>query len=181
VIHIDEKELASIARSGAKVCACPTTERNLGDGIGPAEEWFARGIGVCFGSDSNTQIDILEDARELEYHVRLKRIERAVLGEDRETGSLARRLFAGATEVGAASIGHVADGRSGDFFTVDMNDPSIAGAEPGAQLSNIVFAAGRSAIRDVYVGGRRVVEDGRHAKGEEIVRRFAAAQRRLWG
>ncbi len=184
-IHVDERELAAMARMGARVAACPTTERNLGDGIGPAGEWYAREIAVCFGSDSNAQIDLLEDARELEYHARLKGIERAVLGEGLELESLARRLFASATESGAASIGgpggSLEVGRAADFFTVDLDDPSIAGAEPDALLSNIVFAGGRPAIRDVYVGGRRVIEDGRHANGEEIVRRFAAAQRRLWG
>jgi len=61
------------------VCACPTTERNLGDGVVPANEYFKHGVEICLGTDSQAQIDLLEDARELEYHLRLQKLERAVL------------------------------------------------------------------------------------------------------
>jgi formimidoylglutamate deiminase len=112
-------------------------------------------------------------------------MERAVLAADRERESLAQRLFASASEGGALSIGaaggSLREGRAADFFTVDLNDPSIAGAEPKALITNIVFAGGRTAIRDVYVAGRCVVEGGRHVRQEEIVQRFAAVQRKLWG
>ena len=72
-IHITQSEMDFLNETHAKVCACPTTERNLGDGIGPAEALLARGVGICYGTDSNVQIDLLEDARQLEYHLRLKR------------------------------------------------------------------------------------------------------------
>ena len=165
-IHITEAEIDSLRESNAKICACPTTERNLGDGIGHFDQIAARGIGVCFGTDSNTQIGLLEDARELEYHLRLKLIERAVLAPDCEVDSLAARLFHGAARTGAESVGVDAGsleaGRLADFFTVDLNDPSIAGAGQESLLTNIVFAAERGAIREVFVGGRQVVQDGRH-------------------
>jgi formimidoylglutamate deiminase len=184
-IHINDKELANLGASGAMVCACPGTERNLGDGVGPAPHWFARKTGVCLGTDSNAQIDLLEDARQLEYHLRLQMKERAVLAADGSSEGLARRLFTSATEMGAASIGAAGGslkvGKAADFFTVDLDDLSIAGAGLESLLSNIVFAAGRSAIRDVYVGGRPVMQDGEHRLKEETVQRFAAVQRKLWG
>ena len=173
-----------MAQAGAHICACGTTERNLGDGIGPAERWAASGVAVCFGSDSNIQIDLLEDARQLEYHLRLQRLERAVLaaGEGRE--SLAKRLFSGATQVGAESLaapgGNLQEGLAADFFTVDLNDFSVAGADRNSLLSHIVFSAERTAIRDVYVAGEPLLEDGHHPLHEEIVRRFQDVQRRLW-
>ena len=68
-----------------------------------------------------------------------------------------------------------------DFFTVDLNDPSIAGAAPDALLSNVVFSAGRSAIREVFVGGRPVIEEGHHPQQEDIVARFESVQAKLWG
>jgi formimidoylglutamate deiminase len=184
-IHITDTEIEFLRESGAKVCACPTTERNLGDGIGPTERLTSRGVGICYGSDSNVQIDLLEDARQLEYHVRLKLLQRAVLAQDTGVDSLATRLFESATRVGAESVGAPAGalepGQLADFFTVDLNDPSIAGAGDDALLSNIVFSAERTAIREVFVGGRPVVEDGRHPLQQEIVARFTEVQRKLWG
>jgi formimidoylglutamate deiminase len=72
------------------------------------------------------------------------------------------------------------EGRSADFFAVDLDDLSIAGADPETLLSHIVFAGERTAIRDVYVGGQRVIQDGRHPLQEEIVHRFREVQRKLW-
>ncbi len=184
-IHITDAEIESLRESGAKVCACPTTERNLGDGIGPTERLTSRAVGICYGSDSNVQIDLLEDARQLEYHLRLKLLQRAVLAQDSGVDSLAARLFENATRVGAESVGAPAGalepGQLADFFTVDLDDPSIAGAGEDALLSNIVFSAERTAIREVFVGGRQVVAEGRHPLQQEIVARFAEVQRKLWG
>ena len=70
----------------------------------PADKLFAAGARICFGSDSNVQIDILEDARELEYHLRMNRLERAVLAPDASREGLAQRLFESATESGARSL-----------------------------------------------------------------------------
>ena len=175
-IHIAPPEIEALRETGAKVCACPTTERNLGDGIGPTEDLVASGVGICYGTDSNAQIDLLEDARELEYHLRLKLLQRAVLAPNSGIDALAARLFDNATRVGGESVG----APPGDYFTVDLNDPSIAGAGEDSLLSHIVFAAGRSAIRDVFVAGRPVIQDSRHPLQDEIVAQFAAVQRRLW-
>jgi len=189
-IHVSPKAVRMLADARALVCACPTTERNLGDGIIPVDGFFKQGVRVALGTDSQVQIDLLEDARELEYHLRLQKMERAVLDADgarpdSEASALAVRLFNCATVSGAESInapgGSLEPGRAADFFTVDLNDPSIAGSSPDDLLSNIVFALSKTAVRDVVVGGRRIVEDGRHTKQEEIVERFKALQQRLWG
>jgi formimidoylglutamate deiminase len=187
LIHVTPKAIAMIARAGAMVCACPTTERNLGDGIVPVADYFKHGVRVALGTDSNVQIDLLEDARELEYHLRLQRMERAVLAttEEQPPASLAARLFASATTSGAESIaapgGLLEPGRPADFLTVDLNDPSIAGASADDLLSSIVFSLARTAVKDVVVGGKRIVEDGRHSQQEEIIERFKALQKKLWG
>jgi len=183
-IHITDEEIYHLAQSRARIGACPTTERNLGDGIGPADKWSEAGVPTCFGSDSNIQIDLLEDARQLEYHLRLERIERAILAPDAQPESLARRLFESATQTGADSIGapggSLTEGRPADFFTIDLNDLSIAGAGPESLLTNVVFSGSRTAIRDVYVAGRQVIQDGRHALQDEVVQKFSRTQRRLW-
>ncbi len=184
-IHITADEIGYLAKAKATVCACPTTERNLGDGILPADALYASGVGICFGSDSNVQIDPLEDARALEYHLRLKRLERVVLAPDHAQDSLARRLFASATEAGAASLGapsgRLEVNRQADFFTVDLNDPSIAGAGPESLLSNIVFSLEKTAICDVCVGGELVVRDGAHQLERDIVSKFGTVQKDVWG
>jgi formimidoylglutamate deiminase len=184
-VHITEDEARALGRANAIVCACPTTERNLGDGIVPAQMLLQHGVRVAFGTDSHTQIDLLEDARELEYHLRLANLERNVLAPVSENVSaLAAQLFAGATIHGAASIGATGGaleaGRPADFFTVDLQDSSIAGASQADLLSGIVFSLARTAVRDVFVGGRRIVEDGRHPVQDEVVGKFVALQRRLW-
>jgi formimidoylglutamate deiminase len=217
-VHITPGEARALAAARAHVCACPTTERNLGDGIVPADLLLGAGVRISLGTDSHTQIDLLEDARELEYHLRLQKLERAVLAPetnapadaranatrartfrepDAETlasrepdadtnslGALAARLFDCATVNGAASIGATGGaleaGRPADFFTVALDDPSVAGAGAEDLLPSVVFSLARTAVREVVVGGRLIVEDGQHRTQDEIIERFTKLQRRLW-
>jgi len=184
-IHITTPEITALARTLAKVCACPTTERNLGDGIVPAADFLAAGVGIALGSDSQVQIDLLEDARQLEYHLRLQRLERAVLTQnDEDQLALARRLFKSATVFGGESLGiktgELEPGRPADFFTVRLNDPSLAGAFEKDLLPAIVFSLNRAAISEVFVGGEMIVSEGRHKDQDEIVTKFEALQKRLW-
>jgi formimidoylglutamate deiminase len=195
-IHVTPKAIAAFAKTGAMVCACPTTERNLGDGVVPAEEYQKHGTVICLGTDSHAQIDLLEDARELEYHARLQKLERAVLNAgnrsptdealaDGRASDMARYLFECATINGARSIdapgGILAAGKPADFFTVDLDDPSIAGASPNDLLAGIVFTLSRAAVREVVVAGKPVVSEGRHLIQEEVVERFNDLQKKLWG
>lgn len=188
VIHITPKAAYMLGQTDAMVCACPTTERNLGDGIVPVDKLFAENVRVSLGTDSQIQIDLLEDARELEYHLRLQKMERVVLaGQDRDRAGqsrLASKLFECATINGAQSIsaagGKLESGLPADFFTVDLNDPSIAGASKDDLLSSILFSLSRPAVKDVVVDGKRIVEDGRHAAQDEIVERFRDLQKKLW-
>lgn len=165
-IHVTPKAINAMARAGALVCACPTTERNLGDGVIPVNSYFDAGVRVSLGSDSQIQIDLLEDARELEYHLRLQKTARNVLApaDDTTSSGLARRLFDCATINGAESIGFdggkLEPGRPADFFTVDLDDLSIAGCAVEDLLANIVFSLSRTAIRDVVVGGKQIVSHG---------------------
>ena len=175
-IHVTPKAIPSFAKSGAIVCACPTTERNLGDGVVPADEYFKHGVPMCLGTDSHAQIDLLEDARELEYHLRLQKLERAVLS--------ATALFDCATINGARSIGApggaLERGMPADFFTVDLDHPSIAGASQDDLLASTVFTLSRAAVREVVVGGKPIVSEGQHPIQEEVVERFNQLQKKLW-
>jgi formimidoylglutamate deiminase len=185
-IHVTRKAIEALAKTRATVCACPTTERNLGDGVVPVDAYMQTGVRVSLGTDSQTQIDLFEDARELEYHLRLQRKERNVLAppdNDRHS-ALAMSLFECATVNGANSIGfkggQLEPGSPADFFTVDLDDASIAGASTDHLLANIVFSLSLTGVKDVVVGGRRIVEDGRHVAQEEIIEQFKELQARLW-
>src|SRR2546429_6879018 len=120
VVHgtvADASELDLLVGSGARICACPTTEANLGDGFLPVERVCTRGIGICIGSDSNVRIDPLEELRELEGIARRQSGRRNIL-------SVGTLLCCGADE-GAGALGLDAWGEVG----VDLDHPSLRGVE----------------------------------------------------
>jgi len=185
-VHLTDAEVALLGESSTTVCACPSTERNLGDGIVPADALLKAGARVSLGSDSQAAVDLLDEARQLEGHLRLARLRRAVLdpGGGAMAG-LAARLLRMATVDGARSLGLASGtleaGAPADFFTVDLNHPSLVGALPASLVSSIVFGAEKAAVREVVVGGREVVREGRHALAEESGRAFQALSRALYG
>jgi len=185
-IHISEAEAGLLANSGSSICACPTSERNLADGAVRADWLVARGANICLGTDSQIQIDLLEDARLLEYHLRMQQLERVVLdppapGRER----LSEMLFETACKSGAKSLGQnageLAVGKPADFVTIDLNDLSVTGASPESLLANVVFSLERTAMKDVYVGGRRIAANGRHPLQESITADFRRVQEEVWG
>jgi formimidoylglutamate deiminase len=182
-IHITAEEMDALAAANAVICSCPTTERNLGDGIIDAAKAAQRGIRFAFGSDSQAFIDPLEDARELEYHLRLQ-IQKRVILDDLHGVNLAKRLFGYATAGGAQALGFdsgvIAAGRPADFFAVDLNDPSIAGNSPEDLLALVVFGLSRTSVRDVIVGGKHILINGRHKLQDEIVNLYQSVYQKVW-
>jgi formimidoylglutamate deiminase len=125
--HADTHELDLIAEAGARVCLCPTTEANLGDGFAPVEQLCERGIGICVGSDSNVRIDPLEELRELEGIARRLTGRRNVISVD--------SLLSFGSDEGAASLGLAA----WDETVVDLQHPSLRGVEEEDLLAALVF------------------------------------------
>jgi formimidoylglutamate deiminase len=125
--HADDHELDLIAEAGARVCLCPTTEANLGDGFAPVEQLCERGIGICIGSDSNVRIDPLEELREVEGIARRRTGRRNIVSPD----SL---LCFGADE-GAASLGV----EQWDEIAVDLEHPSLRGVAEEDVFAALVF------------------------------------------
>ncbi len=161
-IHVRAAEIEAMGKAGSMVCACPSTERNLGDGIVPAAAYLRAGVRIALGSDSQAQINLLEDARELEYHLRLQELQRGLINPS--------DLFACATRNGAASLQVPAT--STDYFTVDTEHPSIAGSGLDRLEAAVVFGLNPAAVRTVVVGGKRIVHEGKHALQEEITKSF---------
>jgi formimidoylglutamate deiminase len=133
--HADDAELDLLADAGARICVCPTTEANLGDGFLPVERVRERGISLCIGSDSNVRIDPLEELRELEGIARRQELRRNVIppGELLRTGS----------EHGAAALAL----EDWEAVEVDRDHPALAGVEGDDIVSALLF--GCSA--DVFV------------------------------
>src|SRR4051812_7695369 len=134
--HADGAELDLLARAGARVCACPTTEANLGDGFLPVERICSRSIGICIGSDSNVRVDPLEELRELEGIARRQSGRRNVIATE-------ALLCFGADE-GAGALGL----ERWDDVEVDLGHPSLRGVEDVfealiAGCGADVFASGR--------------------------------------
>lgn len=190
--HLDDDALAILERTRPTVCACPTTERNLGDGFLPAGPLLRRRIPVALGSDSQATIDPFAEMRLVESHERLRVERRNVLAAQHAVwrappadGRLetAHLLWPMGTTHGARAlgldVGELARGRPADFVTLDMRDPSLAGATAGSLLTDIVFSASPRAVRDVYVAGAEVVTGGRHRRQEGIVDGFRELMSRL--
>jgi len=183
-IHVSREEVEKLGRSGASVCVCPSAEKDLADGVAPADWFSGARVPMCVGSDSQAQVDLLAEARDLEGHLRLVRGRRAVLdqGSGRPSG-LAERLLTAATTHGARSLGlatgELRVGIPADFFTIDLTHPSVAGASADNLLASVVFGAEKAAIRDVAVSGRFIVRQGKHPLAERSIEEFARLTRTL--
>ena len=180
-VHLTAQDIAALGRARATVCACPTTERNLGDGVVRADLLLASDVRLCVGSDSEVQLSPLEDARQLEYHLRLVQEQRAVLdSENGGVGGLGAKLYAIASEGGMRALGlgggALRPGEPADFIVADLDDPSIAGCNADDLMANAVFSMERTAIRETWVNGEPLRLDF-----EGALPAFRAAMRRLWG
>ncbi|HLX00755.1 MAG TPA: formimidoylglutamate deiminase [Trinickia sp.] len=183
--HIDADETVALAKSRAVAGLCLTTEANLGDGIFPAHAYLdARGrFGV--GSDSHIGVDWRAELRLLEYGQRLVRRQRNVLASDAHS-HVADCLFDAALGGGAQATGRATGalraGCRADWLVLDPDHPSLAEHAPDKWLSGIVFCEhGETPVRDVYAGGRRVVEARRHADEAMAYAAYRAAVADLLG
>lgn len=163
--HAIESELAAMARSGAVVALCPTTEANLGDGMFALERFLTDNGTIAIGSDSHITVSPVEELRWLEYQARLLRRERNVFA-DPVNGSTGARLWRLAAEGGARAcgrnVGALRVGGRADLLVLDLDTPMLAGRSGDAILDTLIFSGQPNPVRDVMVGGRWLVQDGRH-------------------
>jgi formimidoylglutamate deiminase len=180
--HVTPQEIAGIAEAGATVGLCPTSESNRGDGVVPAEQLFQSGVHVGIGSDSHVTVDPTEELRWLEYGQRLTRLRRNVLASEQQpsTGEclLAAVLTGGARALGR-DIGEVRPGARADLVVLDPTHPTLLGKRAERVVDAFVFAHHGSPIRDVMVGGRWVVQGGRHRERDAVRAEFRRVMERL--
>jgi formimidoylglutamate deiminase len=181
---MDASETSRMAASGCVAGLCPTTEANLGDGFYNAREYFADNGAWAIGSDSHISIDPVEELRWLEYGMRLQTRRRNVLVSP-TTINTGRNLFNGATAGGARAcgrdIGSIENGYRADFLVLDCNHPRLYGRVQDDLLDSWIFSGNTNLVRDVYIGGRKLIDNGHHADEDEIERNYRATLDQLAG
>jgi formiminoglutamate deiminase len=158
--HLTDADVAALASSGSTVVMCPTTERDLGDGIGPTNEFAAAAIPMALGSDSHAVIDPFEEARAIELDERLRSQTRGV---HNASDLLFMAASNGHRSLGWEDAGAIAVGNRADLVTLSFDSLRLAGTSQSNAIEAVIFAASASDVTDVFVDGRHVVRDRRHA------------------
>jgi formiminoglutamate deiminase len=171
--HVTDLDLVRLGKAGGHACLCPTTERDLADGIGPGRALHDAGLRVTVGSDGHTVVDLLEELRGVEAHERLRTQTR---GHWTAAELLTAATVDGHASLGFPDAGRIAVGQRADLVTLDLESPRTAGG--GAAAETAVFAAGAADVVHVVAGGRVV-----HRRGDEqaVGRALDRAVRRAWG
>lgn len=158
--HLESSDIAILAEAGSMVVMCPTTERDLGDGIGPTDAFGDADVSMALGSDSHAVIDLFEEARAVELDERLRSRRR---GTHAAGDLLAMATANGHRSLGWDDAGTIEVGKRADLVAVSLDSVRTAGTLPAAAVETTVFAAIAADITDVFVDGRRLVSDGCHA------------------
>lgn len=166
----DADDVRRLADTGTGVCVTPSTERNLGDGLGPFGELFAAGVPVCIGSDSHARIDVADELRSLEDHERLRRRRRHVLVAP--GASLKDALLPAGTGAGRRSLGLVDD--DGDRVSVPM--PVEGRADPSVAVDAWLVGGSSRDVIDVDVAGVPVVRAGTLVRADGAAIEAAAVE-----
>ncbi|QSB13782.1 formimidoylglutamate deiminase [Natronosporangium hydrolyticum] len=153
--HLTSADRRLLGAAGAGVCFCPTTERDLADGIGPARALVDAGARLSLGTDSHAMIDMFEEGRAVELNARLADQRR---GHFRPDELIAAATVAGHQALGWEDAGVIAPGARADLVTVALDSVRTAATDPAA----VIFAATAADVTQVVVDGRQVVADGRH-------------------
>ncbi|WP_017241228.1 formimidoylglutamate deiminase [Streptomyces sp. SS] len=157
--HLTDGDIALLGTSTTGTCMCPTTERDLADGIGPAVALQRAGSPLSLGSDSHAVIDLLEEARAMELNERLRTRTR---GHWTAAALLRAATVDGHTALGWADAGTLEAGALADFTTIALDTVRTAGPLPRLAAETAVFAASAADVRHTVVAGRHVVRDGVH-------------------
>ncbi|GIG67200.1 formimidoylglutamate deiminase [Phytomonospora endophytica] len=174
--HLSTRDISLLGSTRTGACFCPTTERDLADGIGPAARLVAAGARLSLGSDSHAVIDLFEEARAVELNERL--------ATNKRGGHQAADLLAAATEGGAHAAGltgthGIRPGALADLVAVRTDTVRMAGAAEADPVGAVVFAATGADVAEVVAGGRLIVKDGRHVSLDvprELKESIAAAR-----
>jgi formiminoglutamate deiminase len=173
--HLTAGDIELLGLNRSAVCLCPTTERDLADGIGPTAALRAAGVTLTLGSDSHAVIDLFEEARAVEMHERLVSGTRGHLDAD---ALLRAATVAGHACLGWPDAGRLEVGARADLVSVALDSVRTAGGPPDARTA--VFAATAADVRHVIASGRVIVADGRHTLLDDVPAALRTAIEPLW-
>ncbi|TKR33910.1 formimidoylglutamate deiminase [Luteimonas gilva] len=176
--HLTPAEIRGIARSGATVAICPTTEANLGDGLFPLREYLNANGAWGVGSDSHISVSPVEELRWLEYGQRLNTRHRNIAVRE-GSPSVGETLLRDAVSSAADATGFAPADE--DAVTLDDRAPQLAGAAADDVIDRWIFSGNRNLVDRVEVAGRAVVESGRHVDAERIASNYRRTMRVLMG
>ena len=155
--HLTDRDIATLGASRTTVCLCPTTERDLADGIGPSLMLSNAGSPLSLGSDQHAVVDLFEEVRALEMHERLESLERGRFRPEELLSAATRHESLGWGDAGRLEVGACAD-----LVAVRLDSPRTAGSLP----EQVLMSATAADIDTVIVDGRTVVSGGRHLLGD---------------
>ncbi|MFI2617775.1 formimidoylglutamate deiminase [Streptomyces sp. NPDC018584] len=170
--HLTEEDIGLLGGTTTGTCMCPTTERDLADGIGPAVALERAGSPLSLGSDSHAVIDLFEEARAMELNERLRSHTR---GHWTAAALLRAATATGHAALGWPDAGAIEPGALADLTTVALDTVRTAGPVPRLAAETAVFAATAADVRHVVAGGRVVVRDGAHAVVPDVPGALAEA------
>jgi formiminoglutamate deiminase len=157
--HVSAADLELLGGAQVFACLCPTTERDLGDGLAPSRPLDAAGCTLTLGTDSHAVVDMLEEARGVEYAERLARRSR---GHFTAEDLLLSATCDGHASLGWPDAGEIAPGTWADLVTMSLDSVRTAGADDSLALETAVFVASAADVRNVVISGQDVVRDGLH-------------------
>lgn len=170
--HLTEEDIALLGSSATGTCMCPTTERDLADGIGPAAALQHAGSPLSLGSDSHAVIDLFEEARAMELNERLRTRRR---GHWTAAALLRAASADGHAALGRPDAGSLEPGAPADLVTIALDSVRTAGPVPRLAAETAVFAASAADVRHTVVAGRHLVRDGRHTLIDDVPEALARA------
>lgn len=185
--HLSDSEISLLGQSGGAACICPTTERNLGDGLPHLSALRIAGVSLSVGTDSQVRIDPFAELRALEDGERLRTGERSVLHDP--SGQVAPLLFDIGTAGGASATGlnhgSITVGQAADLVAIDTSSVALDGLAEGKDpegtlLAGLMLGAHPSQICDVWVGGRHIVADSELLRWEATREAYLKVAERLW-
>ena len=180
--HMNQDEVRAVAASGAVAGICTTTEGNLGDGFFDLPDYINAQGRFGIGSDSHVSQSPVEELRWLEYGQRLRLQGRNIAShaQQRRIGDfLWQTALQGGAQASARMVGKLAAGYRADMLVLDEAHPNLAEISSDDVLNTWIFSGNDNLVRDVYVGGRQVVTDGRHYHQADIQTAYTDCMRQL--
>lgn len=169
--HLTEADAQALGKARAFASICRTTERDLGDGLPNIAALRAAGARLCVGTDSHASSDPFDDLRSIELDERVRT-------ESRVASASPSDILRAGTANGYASLGWTG-AEAEDRVILDARDAALLGASDALLDDAVVFSAGPRAVREVWVGGRLIVEGGRHVRAPEFREGYLGALTKL--